>query len=188
MTALDVWNAALALLPHDRRVASADEESVEAMRCREHWDAARRHVLGAREWGWLVRETPPCASSICFGPGGGVVERPADALRVLGLYDRAGNRIGADAVDGGLRPRSPYVAALRYLPDSENPDEWPAVARDAVVAELAARICPVLTDNERRSAELRSIAADRLSEAGRQDAQETATDGDDPLAFVHARR
>ena len=77
---------------------------------------------------------------------------------------------------------------VRYLPDEPDPEMWPIAVRDAVVAELAARISPVMTDNPARSAELRQNAMARLEEAGRQDAQETATDGGDPFWLVHARR
>lgn len=185
MTKLDIWNRALALLPHDRTVAAEDEDSVEAKRCAENWDAARRAVLTAREWGWLVQETPPC-----YGAGFGEAwwfERPADAILVIGLCAPDGRRLRADAVNGGLRALEP-VAAIRYLPDEEDPERWPVGVLDAVSAELAARIAPVLTDNPTRSAELRRDAIAALEEAGRQDAQETAWDGGDPLVFVHARR
>lgn len=184
MTKLDIWKAALALLPHDRPDLAEEDGTVEAARCAEHWDAARRAVLTAREWGWLVVETPPCC-----GVGWGdmwMYERPADAIRIVGLCTSDGRRVKAEAVNGGLRAMEPF-AAIRYLPDEEDPDRWPVAVQDAVVAELAARISPVLTDNPNRSAELRQTAIARLEEAGKQDAMETAYDGGDPLVLVHAR-
>lgn len=185
MTKLDIWNKALALLPHDIAVAREDESTTEATRCRQHWDAARKAVLTAREWGWLVRETPSCCGAALGGTW--LHEPPPDALLVLGLCAPDGRRVMADAVNGGLRAKEPY-AAVRYLPDSEKPDDWPFAVQEAVAAELAARICPVLTDNPQRSMQLRQEAMAKLEEAGRQDAQQTAYGGDDPLRFVHARR
>lgn len=185
MTVLEIWNRALALLPHDIAVASTEEDTTEAARCRQHYEAARKSVLTAREWGWLVRETPSCCGAALGGAW--IHERPADALLVLGLCAPDGRRIKADAVNGGLRAMEP-VAACRYLADEEDPDAWPFAVQEAVVAELAARICPVLTDNPVRSQQLRAEAVAKLEEAGRQDAMETAYGGGDPLRFVHARR
>ena len=185
MTKLDIWNAALALLPHDIAIKWEDEVTTEAIRCRQHYDSARKSVLTAREWGWLVRETPSCCGAALGGAW--FHERPADALLVLGLCAPDGRRVKADAVNGGLRSMEPY-AAVRYLADDENPDEWPFAVQEAVIAELAARICPVLTDNPQRSMQLRQEAIAKLEEAGRQDAQQTAYGGGDPLKFVHARR
>ena len=185
MTALDIWNAALALLPHDRRIAQEDEDSVERVRCEENWDAARHAVLTAREWGWLVRSEPACCGA--SHTGGWFAQRPMGAILVLGFWDGMGNRVGSEPLNGGFRVRAPAVE-VRYLPDEPDPEMWPVAVRDAVVAELAARIAPVMTDNPARSAELRQNAMARLEEAGRQDAQETATDGGDPFVFVHARR
>lgn len=185
MTKLDIWNAALALLPHDRPVLDAAEDTVEANRCRDNWDAARRAVLTAREWGWLVTESPGCCTGT-WGEGW-LYERPADAVRIIGLCTTDGRRIRADAVNCGLRALEPF-AAVRYIPDEPDPERWPSPVRDAVVHELAARICPLFTDNPARSAELRQAAVAALEEAGKQDAMETAYDGSDPLVFVHARR
>jgi hypothetical protein len=185
VTKLDIWNAALALLPHDRRIASESEQSVERERCAEHWDAARRAVLTAREWGWLVRSEPACCGAA--HTGGWFAQRPMGALLVLGFWDSMGNRVGSEPLNGGFRVRGP-AREVRYLMDEEDPEMWPYAVRDAVAAELAARIAPVMTDNPARTQELRISAMARLEEAGRQDAQETATDGGDPFVFVHARR
>ena len=186
-TTLDLWNAALALLPHDRTVASEDEDSTEALRCRQHYDGARRAVLAARDWNWLAEETPACCHPHFTVAGAGyLVERPAGVLRVIGLVDGMGRRIRARAANGGLVALEP-AAAVRYLRDEEDPEQWPRAVADAVAAELAARLCPVLTDNPARTAELQRLATARLEEAGMQDAQETAYGGGDPLRFAHAR-
>lgn len=185
MTTLEIWNAALALLPHDRTVAAEDEDSTEALRCRQHWDAARRYVLGARDWNWLAREEPGC----CGAFGGW--SRPAGALRIVGLVDPSGRRLRCRASDGMLFPVGPdagRAVAVRYVPDCEDPALWPPSVAEAVAAELAARLAPVLTDNAQRESALMALAARRLEDAGESDANETAGDGGDPLAFARARR
>lgn len=185
MTKLDIWNRALALLPHDRPVESEDEESTEALRCRQHWDVARKSVLTAREWGWAAQEAPACCGA--NATGGWFCFRPPEALLVIGLYTLDGRRVASDPVNGGLRAREPFTV-VRYIQDEPDPDRWPPAFQEAVATELAARIAPVMTDNPARSAELRQAALAALEEAGHQDAQETAGDGGDPLVFVHARR
>ncbi len=185
-TKLDIWNRALAMLPHDIPVGREDEDTTEAARCRQNYDAARRAVLTAREWGWLVRETPACTGCV-LGGGAWMFDRPPDALLVLGLCTPDGRRVRADAVNGGLRALEP-VASCRYLPDEEDPDAWPFAVQEAIVTELAARICPVLTDNPQRTQQLRAESLARLEEAGRQDAQQVSWGGGDPLVFARARR
>lgn len=183
MTKIAIWNKALALLPHDRRVNALTDTSLEAQRCAEHWDAARRAVLCAREWGWAVKSAPACCGC---GVHGYFAMRPPEALIVLGLFDRTGRRVAAEAINGGFRIKEP-AAEIRYIEDEDDPERWPFAFQDAVAAELAARIAPVITDNPQRSVALRQDAMARLEEASRQDATETAYGGSDPLVFVHAR-
>ena len=184
MTKLEIWNKALALLPHDRRVEAEDDGSLEAQRCAEHWDAARRSVLCSREWGWAAKSAPACCGAADIG--GFFAMRPPEALFVLGLFDRTGRRVAAEAINSGFRIKEP-ASEIRYIEDEDDPDRWPFAFQDAVAAELAARIAPVMTDNPQRSVQLRQDAMARLEEASRQDATETAYGGSDPLVFVHAR-
>ena len=184
MTKLAIWNRALTSLPHDRKVEAEDDGSLEAQRCAEVWDAARRAVLTAREWGWAVRSAPACCGAAAIG--GFFAMRPPEALLVLGFFDRSGRRVAADAIDGGFRIKEP-AAEIRYITDDGVVEMWPTAMQDALVAEMAARLAPVMTDNPQRSAQLRQEAIARLEEASRQDAQETAWSGEDPLQFVHAR-
>lgn len=187
MTKLEIWNAALALIPHDIRIADVDEDSTEAQRCREQWDGARRSVLSAREWHFLVRDSHECPGG--WGATGGGFSRPDDALRVCGLVSPDGRRIPARSRNGLFYPAAPhcFAVALQYIPDSGAPEDWPDFVADAVVAELAARVAPVLAGNPQRSAELKQTAMARLEAAALANAEETAHDGGDPYFFVHAR-
>lgn len=188
MTKLDIWNQALALLPHDRRVEAEDEDTTEALRCRTHYDAARRHVLVSHEWGFLTMAGPTdtcppersCGAAFAYS-------RPGFALRVLGLYTQDGRRLDATAVDGILVTHLP-AASIRWLRDSEDPDEWPCQVQDAVAYELAARICPVVTGNPVRETALKASAAQTLREAWLSDSMETAYMGTDGRTYINARR
>ena len=185
MTKLEIWNAALAALPHDRRVYDEEEESLEAQLCSEVWNPSRKAVLSSREWGAFVRSMPAYCG---VRPGGGFfVVRPREAMVVVGLFDRLGQRLEAEALDGGFRLREP-AAEIRYIEDEPDPEFWSNAIIDAVVAEMAARLALVMTDNQQRAIALRQEAMARLEEAARVDAQETAWSGGDPYVFANARR
>ena len=207
MTKLEIWNAALAMIPHDRRVKDPREPTTEALRCRDCWERARRKVLLARDWNFLAVELPVQHSHDVFPakahsfwpwrywrrldrrtiPEGWICPRPDDALRVLGLYDRRGRRVESRSVGGIMVSREP-AATLRFLLDSKDPKEWPAAVQEAVAAEMAAELCPVLSDNAAREQALKLEAADRLTVAGRYDALEGAPEGSDGLEHIRARR
>lgn len=190
MTKLEIWNRALALLPHDRRVASEDEQSTEALRCRDQWDAARVHCLAAHDWGWATR-------SMAYGPGGNecahgsghVFARPPDALCVVGLFDRDGRRVRAAVRDGLFRSDADAVE-IRYIPDLDTDDDieaWPAWFAEAVCRELATRLAPTILGVQ-PNRHLTDSAMLALSEAKRIDAGEVAWSGTDGKTFARARR
>lgn len=184
MTTLEIWNAALALLPHDRTVEAEDEDSTEALRCRQHWDAARRAVLAAHDWGFLVRELPVCASQRQCGRYD--YPRPTHCLRVLGLFDENGRRVEAEAVNGVFRTREP-AAAIRFLADETRPERMPSIVQDAIESELAARLAPVVTGNRIRARDLAEAARAALDAARALDAAETACHGTAGDTFLAAR-
>ena len=190
MTKLEIWNRALALLPHDRRVASEDEQSTEALRCRDQWDAARVHCLTAHDWGWATR-------SMAYGPGGNscahgsghVFARPPDALRVVGLFGEDGRRVRARVRDGMFSSAAEAVE-IRWIPDlgeKHDIEAWPPWFAEAVVWELARRIAPTITGAPPPT-HVADGAALALSEAKRIDAAEVAWSGTDGRTFARARR
>jgi hypothetical protein len=194
MTKLDIWNRALALLPHDRRVTEADDASqtpsTECLRCRDQWDAARVHCLTAHDWGWATR-------SMAYGPGGNscahgsghVFARPPDALRVVGLFGEDGRRVRATVRDGMFRSDAD-AAEIRYIPDLDTDDDieaWPAWFSDAVCWELAKRLAPTILGVQPNRT-LADNAALSLAAARHIDAGEVAWSGTDGKTFARARR
>ena len=193
MTKLDIWNRALALLPHDRRVTEADDASqtpsTECHRCRDQWDAARQSVLAAHDWGWATR-------SMAYGPGGNdchgnghVFARPPDALRVVGLFGEDGRRVRARVRDGMFSSAAEAVE-IRWIPDlgeKHDIEAWPPWFAEAVVWELARRIAPTITGAPPPT-HVADGAALALSEAKRIDAAEVAWSGTDGRTFARARR
>lgn len=189
MTLLDLYNSALALVPHDIRIASADEGGTEAQRCRENYDGARLAVLAAHPWGFLARESAPGGAAVSPYGVGYRYERPADALLAIGLFDPFGRR--ASAVRLGREWQSPAPdAVVRYTVDEPDPAAWPAPVAEAVRHELASRLAAVLSGNAQRVAELHARALELAEQAWELDQAETygiGTPGTDGLAFVRAR-
>lgn len=189
MNKVDLWNKALALLPHDRRVEDGAEETIEAIRCRDHYDDARRRILAAHEWGWAVQATPCCTGSLAFhrpGPTEYAWPRPDGVVRLVGLFGPDGRRVKAQSHGGFVFSDAP-IASVRYIPDIEDLDEWPAWALDALAAELGQRIAPLITSNIAVERKLQAMAAERLAFAIRTDASEVRWNGTDGRTFARSR-
>lgn len=185
MTKLDIWNMALACLPHDRRITAEDDGSTEAMRCSDAWDLARLSVITSTNWGFLTREDSLCCghrhhNRLFFFP------RPASAVKVIGLYDRDGRKVRAHALNGGLSSDE-RVCSIRYLEDNEDYDSWPPWFLEAVVRELAYRIAGTVTGSLQHSSVHQQNAAIALAKAQKADSSEIRHDGTNGKTFFRAR-
>ena len=185
MTKVDIWNKALAMLPHDRRVMAENDGSTEALRCADAWDDARLAVIAAANWGFLTVAMPVCNGVPCDGRGFRY-PRPDDAVRVIGLYNRRGRKQRAVAVQGAFYSPCP-AGSIRYIPDSKDYDDWPAWFLDAVVAELASRIAGTITGSMQQASLLQQTAQLKLATARDRDAREIRHDGLDPDYIAHVR-
>lgn len=187
MTVLDIWNAALAMLPHDRRIADINEDSTEALRCRDAWDGARKAVITAAEWGCLTRSQAVCGGCFAHSPMGMYeYPRPVGALRVIGLFDYKGRKLQAQAIDGKLVSRY-HASFIKYIPDNEDTESWSSWFTDAVIAELAARIASTITGSMQQTKVLEQKAMVMLSTAKQIDAQEISYGGTDGRTYARAR-
>lgn len=155
MTKLDIWNAALAALANDRFLSSSDSTFIEAVHCRREWDAARKHVLSAHEWGWLVEQSPYFDAAAQGDDGRTVIPRPQDAARILGVVGMDGRSLPARSANGMFHVETDGPCAIRYIPDNDEPETWPQGFCDAVAMELASRIAVPL----KRDADLAKAAA-----------------------------
>ena len=186
MTVLDIWNAALAMLPHDRRINSIEENSTEALRMRDAWDSARQYVIASAEWGWLVEQDVVCPSQAHSPIGMYQYPRPMGAIRVLGLFDNRGRRIQAQSVDGMLLSRY-QASSVRYIRDNTDVEMWPSWFTDAVVTELASRVAGSITGSMQQAKVLEAKAMLMLEKAKQIDAQEIAYSGTDGRTYARSR-
>lgn len=187
MTILDIWNGALSLLPHDRRIANIHEDSTEALRCRDAWDRVRQQLIAKHEWGWLTHSTPHTNGAHCNDSAGMYrYPYPNNAVRVLGLFDSNGKRVKADVVNHAIVSQSPS-GSIRYLPDETNPDRYPVWFADALISLLAEHLAPLFHGASNNS-RLKILAQTQISEAIRIDSSEVQWSGTDGKTFAKARR
>lgn len=185
MTELEIWNRALGALPHDKRVVSLDEDTTEALRCRDHFAASRLHVLAAHEWGWALRSLPVCEG--CYHNGKYAYPRPQNVARIIGLFNESDRQVDAIATDGLFLSSSP-VASIRYIYDETNVERIPFAVAQAIMYELASRIALPITSNIVTERNMKQRALDSLSDARLNDAQECRHSGVSPDYYAESRR
>ncbi len=164
MTAIDICNMALSALGHERRISALDATSKEASLCALWHAAARQSVLGAAFWAGLARLSPEMDGEA----DGAFFRYPAPCRgRALRLEARAPDGAPADiaAQDGRSLLLGIPRASFRHMPDTEDPEEWTPAVRDAVAAELAARVAYALTGQRNTAADAREAARGALSRA-----------------------
>lgn len=183
---VDIWNGALAMLPHDRRIESIDEDSTEALRMRDLWDRVRHQVITKHEWGWLTHATPMICGAHCnHATNAFSYPYPQGAIRVIGLFDKDGRRVKCDVANHTIfSPAS--TASIRYLPDCTDVEKYPVWFADALVTALAENAAPLFHGASNNS---RLVAQSnlRLSEAIRIDSSEAQWSGTDGRTFAKAR-
>lgn len=133
MTRLEIWNQALAILGHDRQVASLEDTSTEALRCRAFYGASRDAVLARYPWSFLLKEIGVDAAS--------PVSVPANFLRAIAQVDATSGK----RVDGILTIENGKLVAKKklivfYISNDVEESLYPATIADAVVHELAYRL------------------------------------------------
>jgi hypothetical protein len=191
MTTLDLFNKALAAIGRKRFLSNVNSAFAEAVHCRREWDAARQAVLSAHEWGWLAQEMPLCQGTESTSSDGGVTvflyPRPPAALRITAVMEETGKAVKWAAVNGQIQA-TVEAAIIRYLPDSDTPDDWPSAVQDAMVFELASRIAIPLEKNPNMLKGMKQLALAALATATGRDSSEVRYDGDTGNRYVNARR
>lgn len=195
MTTIDIFNRALAMIGHDRFVTEADETSAtpstEYVRCNLEWDGARRAILSAHPWNSLVLETPLMEGAESLDDYTRKLEyrydRPNDVLRLVAVLDGNERRVDYRTANGQIHATADEVK-FRYVPDEEDPDEWPQFVVDAVVAELAARISLAMTASGKTAQAMKGFQTNYLAMAIEQDSHEVNRAGTAGDKYVQSRR
>lgn len=171
---LSVWNQALATIGHDRNVTSidpAEDKSVEATRCRSFYDAARRAVLAARPWQWVITEEAISADSTTDDGRTKRFTRPDDMVRFISARSEDGTpRIAS--VFGSHIISDAEELIIRYVRDLTTLIDWPPLLLDTLVSELGARLAIPIVGNFEMSNALRQLALRLIEQAAEQYADE----------------
>lgn len=170
MTKIELWNAALGMIGHDRQVTSDNplvDASVEASRCATFWEGARRHVFASRPWQWLAIEEALSADGTAENGVTFTFARPDDMVRLISCQAADGTPLIC-TVHGSKLFSDAEEIYIKYVGDDTDPTAWPPLIVDAVASELAARIAIPMTGNFDLSNSLRSLALDYVEQAEEQ--------------------
>jgi hypothetical protein len=191
MTKLEIFNRALAEIGHDRTIPAIDSTMTENQRCLLAWDGARIAVLTAAEWNWLVAETALTDGAICEDDEGHLGDyfwnRPADYLRLLAVVGEDSRRVDWSTANGLIYSKAPAVK-MRYLPDSEDPEDWPQQIADAVTYELAARISLPMSASGKTMVAMKQLSAASIAQAMSHDSAEMRRAGSSGRKYADSRR
>lgn len=190
-TKLDMFNRALAELGHNRTIDSLTSSMIENTRCLLQWDGAYRHVLSAHEWNWLVAETAYVEGAECTDDGRHngkwIYNRPDDQIRLIAVLGEDGRRVDYDVAGKLIYADQPFASIL-YLPDEDDPDEWPTAIQDAVAYELASRIALPMSASGKAMATLKQLSAASIARAISNDSAEVRRAGSRRDKYAAARR
>ena len=141
-TKVSICNVALGLIG-DRTIASFDEGTAHAQRCRDFYDQTRRAVL--RDHPWSCAKKRAILSPISTYPSFGFAHAfplPRDFLRII---------------DAGCRDfdiESRHILAntnqinLVYIADNDNEETWDSMLVDAMSLKLASRLAKPNTGSD----------------------------------------
>ena len=191
VTQLDIFNRALAEIGHNRVLSAGDTTKIEYIRCLAAWEGSRKAVLSAHEWNWLVAETTLTEGAYCEEDGAhnGMYywSRPDTYLRIMDVVGEDGRRVDYTVANQLIYAEVPYIR-YRYLPDSEDPADWPVYVVDAVAFEIAARISIPMTASGKTMVAMKQLASSSMARAIANDAAEQRRAGSRGDKYVRARR
>lgn len=172
-TQLEIYNAALGMIGHDRTISALPSTSTEAVRCGTFWAMARRAILGLHDWQWLRVETASTSATRAADGVAYLHAKPANMLRLVEVLTPAGVPLINRMTGSGIICDVASVI-IAHVADSTDPTAWPDQIVDAVTAELAARICVPMTGKHETAALLHQQAGNLAMAAAGQNGSEQA--------------
>lgn len=174
MTLVDIFNQAIVLCGSEAVLATVDDANKEARLCRLHYDQTRRACLQRHVWKFSTTRVNLDQDTSETPPFGFTARHllPDNYIRMVQFnenWDEKWTREGRYLLS--------YNAAqikLRYVFDEILIEKWDPLFADALVAELADRICYALTQSNDRKADAEMQARIAIKHAKRADAIEQA--------------
>lgn len=151
-----ICNLAISWVAGKRITSLDDDQSTEAILCRENYDPSRKAVLEEREWTFALKrivlnpmvDTPPFGFSKQF-------KLPADCLKVVSCQDANLNDVEY-VIEEDLILSDEAAAYIRYTFDLTNTTKFSQLFTEALAAHIASKIALPLSKN-------RSLMADMLA-------------------------
>lgn len=174
MTTTQICNAALANLG-EAPIASFDEVSVLAEKCRVHYELERDTLLRMHRWNFARArvELTALSSDPDFG-WGFQYELPSDCLRVLELNGREALASDDDFVIEGRKILTDAdQAQIVYTKRETDVNLYDVLFIEALSYKLAVALCEEVTNSTSKKGALLQMFKDKMSEAGWTDAVET---------------
>ncbi len=140
--ALPVVQEAFAMLGQTKipQTVDTEQEDPNFRACSMLYESARRRVLLAHPWNFLLRSLPAASSLLRIGPGNTALYAcalPGGCLRLLGARGPDGEPVG-HVLEGRRILSERRICSLDFLADEEDPEQWTPWVRKVLVHRLAA--------------------------------------------------
>lgn len=196
MTKIEICNRALAVLGHDRMIEDFDgmtdgqynDQSTEALRCRQFFNAALEDCLSEHNWDFAAVERTMGASA-CDGRGWVRIPLIHDAVRICTVVNECGKPLETRRTRDCMYVRSDgRQIVIRYVSRDVEISELPHKFTEALVYKLAALLAGPMFGDDRKTQNFMTLAAQKLSDAVTKETDETAFRGEWRNPFIAARR
>lgn len=141
-TKVSICNSALSMIG-DRNIASFDENTATAERCRNLYDQMRRAVLRDHPWSCAKRRVilSPVSTHPVFGYQH-AFPLPRDFLRIIEVgvkcYELEDRHVLANTNE----------IRLQYIYDNDNEETWDSMLVEAMALKMASRLCKPNTGSD----------------------------------------
>lgn len=187
MTLVDIFNQAIVLCGSEAVLATVDDANKEARLCRLHYDTARRSCLQRHVWKFSTTRIN-LEQDTTEVPAFGFTARhlvPDNYIRIVKFNENFEEKWTREG-----RYFLSYNAStirIRYVFDEIVIEKWDPLFTDAVIADLARRICYALTQSNDRLEEINAAARIAIKHAKRADAIEQSQPEMEADEFVMGR-
>lgn len=160
-----ICNLAISWVAGKRITSLADDQSTEAILCRENYDPSRRAVLEEREWTFANKRAilNPLADAPVFGYQF-QHKLPADCLNLRHVQDPRGNDV-PHVVEEDMILSDDQELHIRYTFDLDNTNKFSELFTEALAAHIASKIALPLSKNRTLMADMIMLYDDHLQRA-----------------------
>ena len=159
---VSICNNALILIGKDS-IASLEDQTAGARKCKQRWDSVRDAVLRDHEWACCMKEAALAASSTAPLSWDYAYPLPSDCIRVVGLSDTDKNVIDAwEVMAGELLCDTAAPVVLRYVRRETDPAKYDSMLSEAFSARLALELCTALAGPTTLLEAMNKLYQDRL--------------------------